>query len=247
MFQAFNSVKVTIGTFVAVVMAKTSMIETQRLQQELEESLTFLDKQWSKYEKVYINELMVIESDARRLIVSAITQYQLISSLEGKLKGKKDLRQARSSLIGLFCKINSVANTQGKGRDDFTLSILTKAEELIHQPPITQAVTRISQWIMESFQGLCHLLKQYSSNIEIVDPQLKNNPDLVQALCNFEVAWGLGKEFLVDHRSLGRLQAVSMLIEETAASAKQFSELVECRASDVFMIIPSLVVFKAVA
>ena len=73
-------------------------------------------------------------------------------------------------MVGLFCKINSVANTQGKGRDDFTLSILTKAEELIHQPPITSAISRISQCIVESFQGLCLLLKQYSSNIEVVDP-----------------------------------------------------------------------------
>jgi hypothetical protein len=87
---------------------------------------------------------MVIESDARRLIVSAITQYQLITTLEGKLRAKKDYKQARSSLIGFFCKINSVANTQGKGRDDFTISILTKAEDLIHQPPITQAISRIS-------------------------------------------------------------------------------------------------------
>lgn len=29
-----------------------------------------------------------------------------------------------------MCEINSIANTQGKGRDDFTLDILLRAEEL---------------------------------------------------------------------------------------------------------------------
>jgi len=37
------------------------------------------------------------------------------------------------------------------------------------------------------------LLRKYDENIEIVDPQLKNNPELVECLWNWETAWEKGK------------------------------------------------------
>jgi len=40
-------------------------------------------------------------------------------------------------------------------------------------------------------------MRKYSQKIEIVDPQLKNNADLVELLVRFEDSWEKGKEFLV--------------------------------------------------
>ena len=36
-------------------------------------------------------------------------------------------------------------------------------------------------------------MQKYQKNIEIVDPQLKNNAELVEILTLFEDAWGLAK------------------------------------------------------
>lgn len=36
----------------------------------------------------------------------------------------------RERFVSKMCEINSVANTVGKGRDDFKLDILIKAEDL---------------------------------------------------------------------------------------------------------------------
>ena len=44
------------------------------------------------------------------------------------------------------------------------------------------------------------LVKKYSENIEVVDPQLKNNSELVEILCDFEKTWSLGKEHLLDDK-----------------------------------------------
>ena len=57
---------------------------------------------------------------------------------------KRDLASAKKSLLATFCKINSVANVQGKGRDDFQIIILKKAEEIVRGPPMTGAVQKIA-------------------------------------------------------------------------------------------------------
>lgn len=42
------------------------------------------------------------------------------------------------------------------------------------------------------------LLRKYNENIEVVDPQLKNNSELVDLLNAFEQSWFLGAEHLVE-------------------------------------------------
>jgi len=40
-------------------------------------------------------------------------------------------------------------------------------------------------------------MRKYGENIEGVDPQLKNNQDLVSALVEFETSWEKGKAYFV--------------------------------------------------
>lgn len=42
------------------------------------------------------------------------------------------------------------------------------------------------------------LIRKYSENVEVVDPQLKNNSELVEVLSDFEKTWSLGKENLLN-------------------------------------------------
>lgn len=91
------------------------------------------DRLWARYEKNYILELMVIESDSRRFIQDAIDAENNLALIESekfdrsrspKKNRKSKIKQAKSELIATICKINSVANTSGKGRDDLTYEIL---------------------------------------------------------------------------------------------------------------------------
>lgn len=41
------------------------------------------------------------------------------------------------------------------------------------------------------------MLRKYDENIEGVDPQLKNNADLVAALLEFEQTWEKGKNYFI--------------------------------------------------
>ena len=41
-------------------------------------------------------------------------------------------------------------------------------------------------------------MRKYDENIEVVDPQLKNNEELVEVFSDFEKTWTLGMENLLD-------------------------------------------------
>lgn len=84
---------------------------------------------------------MVIEKDARRLILKAITLEKELMSIEirEKLKGKLMLsnnleyKKLRIKLCKTISHINSVANFEGKGREDLDYNILEKAEEIVRK------------------------------------------------------------------------------------------------------------------
>ena len=92
------------------------------------ESKSYLEEfdiTWVTYEQLYVVELMLIESDARRFVTNAIEIDKEITSAEvrERAKGKimvdcPDYNKNRSKLIDIINKINAVANPEGKGRDD---------------------------------------------------------------------------------------------------------------------------------
>lgn len=77
------------------------------------------------------------------------------------------------------------------GRDDLTNDILHASEGLSRRisPTQSNAVRNLAQRIKKVFIDFRNLLKKYDQNIEVVDPQLKNNADLVDILIEFENSW----------------------------------------------------------
>lgn len=136
---------------------------------------------------------MAIESDARRFITEAIFLDAGISAIENEcslfsLKDNKKYHSLRTSLVGLIGKINSVANIEGKGRDDLSIDILIAAEGLSKRISANHSICIkiLADKIKNSFANMRMIFKKYEQNIEIVDPQLKNNPELVDGLIKFE-------------------------------------------------------------
>jgi hypothetical protein len=68
------------------------------------------------------------------------------------------------------------------------------------------------------------LLKKYDQNIEVVDPQLKNNAELVEILVEFENSWSHGLTYFMDSTRLSQLLHFSQVIEATADKHKEFAE-----------------------
>jgi len=198
---------------------------------------------------------MLIEKDARRHILEAIKQEQEMRLLEAqeKLKGKVVIKNMQYEIIrkkfaDICCQINTIANTQGKGRGDLKIDILLAAENTSRK--ITnyksKAVRKLTQGIKDTFNALRCLFKKYSENLEAVDPQLKNNEDLVTALLAYEKAWEKGKEYLLDIEKHKALLSMSELIEGLVEKYKEVQEKIESVDADIFIIIPCLAILKAI-
>ena len=152
-----------------------------------------------------MSELIIIEKDARRHVLKAIDYEKEIEVMESneKLKGLIVIKSERYKIlrklfIQICCKINEIANVQGNGRNDLNVDILIAAEDILRK--ITngrsRAIRILGNRIKKDFNELKSLFKKYSENIEVVDPQLKNNTELIDALTAYEKSWKKGKNFL---------------------------------------------------
>ena len=80
--------------------------------------------------------------------------------------------------------------------------ILLAAEGIFRRvsPNQSKAVRVLAEKIKKTFQDFRTLLKKYEQNIEVVDPQLKNNVELVEILVEFENSWTQGLNYFMDHK-----------------------------------------------
>jgi hypothetical protein len=197
---------------------------------------------------------MLIESDARKPIKKAIELEKEIRTFEAKerLKGKVVLNceayhDLRRQLVEIVCQLNSVANTEGKGRDDLTYDILLAAEGISRRISSSQstAVRMLADEIKKAFTNIRMLMRKYDENIEVVDPQLKNNPELVQVLVPFEKSWEKGKEFLLRSKICNMLVYFSQLIEGAKEKYKEFQDKIDSVDTEIFIIVPCIAVLNS--
>lgn len=84
---------------------------------------------------------MVIEKDSRWFVIQAI---QLDKELRG-LESHHLQTNSEDALKSFLCKIseiNSVANVNGKGRDDLGLEIYQKAKEILSNQKINSSLAK---------------------------------------------------------------------------------------------------------
>lgn len=253
LFQRFIKIQYILKEIYNRVCEETFAVTVEQIKQEITDTLLDFDNLWVEFEQLYVHELMAIESDARRYIEQAISQEQEVTRIENKYKElnkspleSTELLEAKAKLVTILGKINSVANIEGKGRDDLTIDILKAAEALIRRMSTpTRCIRNLAEKIKQAFIGLRMLLRKYSQNIEIVDPQLKNNPELVEALVSFESSWERGKIYFLNSKKCNQLIFLSNIIESTSNKYQIFKEQLECSDSELFVSIPSLIVIKA--
>jgi hypothetical protein len=128
-----------------------------------------------------------------------------------------------------------------------TLEILISAEKALRKisDNKSKSVRHLAENIKNSFSAIRKLFQKYDDNIEIVDPQLKNNPELVECLTSFETTWERGKEYLLDVTKYNQLLFFSQMIEIICEKYKEISEQLESRDPSIFVWIPSLLILKS--
>lgn len=253
LYVSFSKIQNSFRDIYNKICDETSTGVVAEIIESLKKVLQDFDADWVDFEHLYVHELMVIETDARRFISESIGMERELSNIEAreKAKGKmiyesEEYNSLREKLVTMIGKINSVANIEGKGRDDLTLDILIAAEGITRRMSSAQTspLRSLAEKIRNSFSAYRCLLKKYEANIEVVDPQLKNNSDLVEALTKFEESWERGKTYILNAKRYNRVVYVHNFIEKTAEKYELFKQQLDCSDSELFVTIPGLLVLQ---
>lgn len=93
----------------------------------------------------------------------------------------------------------------------------------------SKAVKGLAGKVQKTFDAYRELMHKYEKNIEVVDPQLRNNDALVEVLKSFEDTWSLANSQIVDQERLRQLNEFSWLLINTGERYSEFQEQMECR------------------
>lgn len=103
----------------------------------------------------------------------------------------------------------------------------------------------LAENIKKSFTKLRELLRKYEKNLDAIDPQLKNNNDLVECLIFFESSWEKGKHYLLNAEKYSQLLFFSQSIEVLCEKYAEIAEQLESRDPSIFIWLPSILIIKS--
>ena len=236
-------------------------IKLKNMINDLKNCLCEFDKKWTMYEEKYIMELIYIEKISRRFIYEGIKLEKELSFYENRanIKGKnlinncendKEYNDLREKFIKTINYLNKIANINGKGRDDFDINILFQSEKVLRTVTEVQSISlrKLANNVKITLNDLRFLFRKYNLNIEGVDPQLLNNPELVSKLYNFEQIWEKGKIYLCNKRKYNQLMIFNKIIELINAKykGKNIGALIEESDPKIIIIIPAVLILRSI-
>ena len=241
---------------IKMIKDKIISFDINKILDNIKSCLIEFDLKWVRYEEKYINELIIIEEKARKLITEGIkieneiTNYENKSKVKGKLLiNDKKYNELRTKLILNILKINQIANINGKGRSDLSAEILFRAEKVLVTVSENQSkgMRNLALKIKNALYVIRQLFRKFSKNIEGVDPRLSNNKDLSKYLLYFESKFELGKTYLLDNQKYNQLLAFSQIIEIICEKYNKYSirDLIENNDPCIFVSLPSILLLKA--
>jgi len=224
------------------------------IRDEMVEVFEAFDVSWASYEELYVKELMSIEQQARKYITDAIDTEKRLTELEQNANGDLFKRvddavdKCREELAHQFAKLNSVANIEGHGRDDLSYEIMRAADRMLKEVSSceSESIRKLAKNVKATFESLRELLRKYNENIEVVDPQLRNNQELVNELVKYEKSWEKGKIYFLDRKRCNQLIYFSNVLEGLSEKYETFKDQLDSYEAEVFVIIPMIMVLRKV-
>ncbi len=114
-------------------------------------------------------------------------------------------------------------------------------------PSESQSIRILAKKILTSYQELREIFRRYSENIELVDPQLRNNKDLQQALLNYESSWSKGKTYLIKDSKIQQIIFFNNVLEGLSEKYESFKEKLEWYDTEVFIKIPMILLLRRIS
>eukprot|EP00930_Biecheleria_cincta_P029162 TRINITY_DN20299_c3_g1_i1.p1 TRINITY_DN20299_c3_g1~~TRINITY_DN20299_c3_g1_i1.p1 ORF type:complete len:526 (-),score=108.67 TRINITY_DN20299_c3_g1_i1:291-1868(-) len=245
---------------------------TESQQAKLERVLSALDSAWAAFENAYINDLISIEAEPIKLIITAIENEQRLEDLEAKhdhhnavfvsefMDAQKKLVENLAHL-NMLCKQdeheNEDASFRWRDRDDLAVDILWDAMEKLQccntavtngdsSEPL-QALQSCCGDVVDSFLAVRKYLRGVSTCLEQVDPHLRNNVGLVERLLDWEESWALGKNYIQNGKICDGVMDLVAGIRLAQGIMPDLRRMCEECDEELFTLLPSLIWLRGLA
>jgi len=215
--------------------------------------LAAIDLAWAGFERGYILELMNIEDKARSWLSEAIHCESELSDFEAqnrRFAGSRKHCELQQRFVRSLAKLNSVANNQGKGRDDFDAEVLERAAVVLqtsnphvdkHQAFATETAHALAKEVKESSDAMRKYLREVSTCMECVDPHLCKNIGLVERLVDIEESWELGALYVQRKMTLDTLCDWVSQIKVAQGLSASFAAMCENCDVEMFLVLPRMI------
>ena len=146
-------------------------------------------------------------------------------------------------------QLNSLANRDGKGRNDLDVSILEAAIAILPlgmcplgKPKFTGALS-LANDVVESFEAMRSYLRELRKvGLHRVDPELSRNRGLVQRLVKWEETWEVGLKFVKDKVMRAALHSVHGEIRKVQNVEPNFRQMLEDNDVGLFLSLPRVII-----
>lgn len=220
---------------------------------EINMSMVTLDRAWSSFEHRYIAELIGIEEKARKYLVAAVEYEGKMSKMEAKFDKKDKLNacvayvEMRQEFITCLARLNSVANTRRKGRDDMTDAVLVKAIAVLQgckakgNNAVTEVARNLAGDVVDSFEAIRLYVRQVGECLECVDPNLCKNAGLVARLVDWEESWEVGSLYVQKHEMLESVCNLVAQVKKAQHLVPSLTTMCEDCDVELFLVLPRMV------
>ena len=212
--------------------------------------LSSFDEKWATFEHCYMLEILKVQHTAKGLVFKAIEVEHMVSELEKKadtdIEDSSEYQVHVQALVACTARLNVAANLQRKTFDELTVEIRENAVALLRmcamdpETPL-QAVRAIAQQVVQSFDEVRDCLRAMRDKVELINPQLSQNSELVNALMRWEEAWIIGVRYIQTRPVLGAFcKILPRLLRATQISSK-FALMCANFDAELFLVLPRIV------
>jgi hypothetical protein len=240
---------------------------TARGRNELCAALNRLDAAWATFEQAYVTDLMRVQDKAWALVAAASSCEARLAALEGEYTEEQLVQlpaygSARRDLVRCIARLNSVANTARKGRDDLSVDILESATEVLRRCDVASLMSStggslnadtvgpaavLASRVVDAFQALRSYLGQVQHHRDEMVPNLCQNEGLVTRLVEWEKSWEIGARHVRDAEQLAALCHLAAGLRSACCVAPSFTEMVTDCDPELFMSLPRVAWLYALA
>ena len=230
--------------------------EIKNIDNNIKKSLENFDKYYTEFEEQFSKEFLSMEKKAKSLFYDIINIESEMTNYENKyIKGKnnykiislndKEYNKIREKFMKAINKLYLFVNGDVDEWNYLEIDVLDQADKILCTVTEIQSLVlrNLSKEVIDIVNTFRNVFKE--DVVYDLDPEIRNNYELIDLLYDMERIWEKGKKYLRDYKKLLNFnKIVNVIIEKY--KEHNFRNLFEKKDPVIIINIPSILILDAI-